>query len=88
MTHQSSLATVPRKSDVATHRLTQWGFHMTKSHLKLVSPNILNGTVPPRRVPNADLRQREYLTEVEIERLIKAARRCERILMPTPHSIV
>src|SRR5262245_1400646 len=74
MTHQLPLRTVPRRSDVAIHRSTQWGIHMTKSHLKLVSPNILNGTVPPRRVPNADLRQREYLTEVEIERLIKAAR--------------
>ena len=34
----------------------------------------LNGTVPPRRPTNADLRAREYLTEAEIERLIKAAR--------------
>src|SRR5262249_18574308 len=74
MTQQSPLATVPRWSDVATHRSTQRGFHMTKSHLKLVSPNILNGSVPPRRVPNADLRQREHLIEVEIERLIKAAK--------------
>ena len=34
----------------------------------------LNGTVPPKRPTNADLRAREYLTEAEIERLIKAAR--------------
>jgi site-specific recombinase XerD len=47
---------------------------MAKAHLRLVSPRSLNGTVPPRRVANADLRTREYLTEAEVERLIKAAR--------------
>jgi type 1 fimbriae regulatory protein FimB/type 1 fimbriae regulatory protein FimE len=47
---------------------------MTKSNLKLVSPHTVIGTVPPRRVPNAELRTREYLTEVEVERLIKAAK--------------
>jgi type 1 fimbriae regulatory protein FimB/type 1 fimbriae regulatory protein FimE len=30
--------------------------------------------VPPRRRPNVDLRTREYLTEPEVERLIKAAK--------------
>jgi integrase len=34
----------------------------------------LNVTVPPRRRKNAELRTREYLTETEIDRLIKAAR--------------
>jgi type 1 fimbriae regulatory protein FimB/type 1 fimbriae regulatory protein FimE len=47
---------------------------MAKAHLKLVSPRTANGTVPPRRRKNAELRTREYLTETEIERLIKAAR--------------
>jgi integrase len=47
---------------------------MVKSHLRLVRPNTVNGTVPPRRRKNADLRTREYLTETEIDRLIKAAR--------------
>src|SRR5215510_5212496 len=46
---------------------------MAKPHLKLVPPRIVNGTVPPRR-KNAELRTREYLTEVEVERLMKAAR--------------
>jgi type 1 fimbriae regulatory protein FimB/type 1 fimbriae regulatory protein FimE len=33
------------------------------------------GTVsPPRRKPNAELRTREYLTEPEVERLLKAAK--------------
>jgi type 1 fimbriae regulatory protein FimB/type 1 fimbriae regulatory protein FimE len=47
---------------------------MTKSNLRLVSPRTVIGTVPPRRVPNAELRTREYLTEAEVERLIKAAK--------------
>jgi integrase len=45
---------------------------MTKSHLKLVTPATVNRTVTPRRVPNADLRTREYLTEAEVERLLTA----------------
>jgi site-specific recombinase XerD len=46
---------------------------MAKSHLKLVTPATVNRTVTPRRVPNADLRTREYLTEAEVERLMEAA---------------
>jgi hypothetical protein len=48
---------------------------MAKSHLKLVTPAILNRTVTPTRLPNADLRTREYLTEAEVERLMNAARK-------------
>ena len=48
---------------------------MAKRHLKLVSPATVNRTVRPTRRPNADLRTREYLTEAEVERLIKAATR-------------
>ena len=33
-----------------------------------------NGTVPPRPVPHAQRRPREYLTPKEVERLIAAAR--------------
>jgi site-specific recombinase XerD len=47
---------------------------MDKSHLKLVTPAIAKRTVMPRRVKNADLRTREYLTENEIEALMAAAR--------------
>jgi integrase len=47
---------------------------MAKSHLRLVRPRTVNGTVPPKRRKNAELRTREYLTETEVERLIKAAR--------------
>jgi type 1 fimbriae regulatory protein FimB/type 1 fimbriae regulatory protein FimE len=48
---------------------------MVKRHLKLVTPTTVNRTVSPKRLPNADLRTREYLTESEVERLTNAARK-------------
>ena len=48
---------------------------MAKVYLKLVSPSIVYRTVTPTRLPNADLRTREYLTEAEVERLMNAAKR-------------
>ena len=47
---------------------------MAKSHLKLVTPATEKRTVTPRRLPNADLRTREYLTEAEVERLLTATK--------------
>jgi type 1 fimbriae regulatory protein FimB/type 1 fimbriae regulatory protein FimE len=47
---------------------------MANAHLKLVTPAIANGTVPPRRRPNKELRTREYLTPDEVERLLEALR--------------
>ena len=47
---------------------------MANSRLRLVLPNTVNGTVPPRRQKNSKLRTREYLTEAEVDRLIKAAK--------------
>ena len=38
-------------------------------------PTFENGKVPPKRLPNAALRPREYLTPKEVERLIDAARK-------------
>jgi integrase len=46
---------------------------MAKSHLKLVAPSTVNRTVTPTRRPNGELRTREYLTEAEVGRLMKAA---------------
>jgi site-specific recombinase XerD len=50
---------------------------MGKSYLVLVSPATENGTVvknrPPKRRPNAEVRAREYLTNAEVEQLIKGA---------------
>jgi site-specific recombinase XerD len=46
---------------------------MAKRHLRLITPATVNRTVAPRRRPNADLRTREYLTEAEVKRLMKAA---------------
>lgn len=46
------------------------------TQLKVVScptPHTLNGKVPPRRVKNAVLRSREYLTNDEVERVMDAA---------------
>jgi type 1 fimbriae regulatory protein FimB/type 1 fimbriae regulatory protein FimE len=48
---------------------------MAKPQFRVVRSRTEIGTVsPPRRKPNADLRTREYLTEPEIERLLKAAK--------------
>src|SRR5215469_15327967 len=46
------------------------------AHLKLVEPCNENRQVEPtlRRVTNAEMRSREYLTPAEIEKLIKAAK--------------
>jgi hypothetical protein len=46
---------------------------VAKRHLRLVTPGIQKRTVIPRRRPNGDIRTREYLTEAEVERLMKAA---------------
>ena len=47
---------------------------MNKSRLWLVTPAIKRRTVTPERPPNAVLRTREYLTEAEVERLLKATK--------------
>src|SRR6187200_1599218 len=50
---------------------------MEKSHLALVTPATVYGTVdkagPPKRRRNAEVRAREYLTDAEVNRLISAA---------------
>ena len=46
---------------------------MAKAHLKLVMPATVKRTVTPKRLANADMRTREYLTEGEVERLMRAA---------------
>jgi integrase len=50
---------------------------MAKPHFAPVEPATINGTVqpgrPPRRRPNADTRAREYLTDAEVQKLMKAA---------------
>src|SRR6516165_6139652 len=45
-----------------------------KSHLRVVAPTTENRTVGPKRLPNAELRTREYLTDAEVERLTEAAK--------------
>ena len=48
---------------------------MAGSPLRLLSRRAVNRIVGPKRPPNRDLRTREYLTEAEVERLMKAATR-------------
>ena len=43
-----------------------------------VAPNLLNGKVPPPRVPNSQRRSREFLTDDEVEALMTAARKVGR----------
>jgi site-specific recombinase XerD len=48
---------------------------MARMPVRLVKPATVNRTVAPKRPLNRDLRTREYLTEAEVERLMKAATR-------------
>src|ERR1700733_16017698 len=55
-----------------------WGSTiMPKSNPRIVPPATENGTVlamqPPRRPPNRELREREHLTDAEVEQLVDAA---------------
>src|SRR3954463_811921 len=47
---------------------------MSRTTARATTPIPQNGTVPPRPVPQAQRRPREYLTPKEVERLITAAR--------------
>ena len=49
---------------------------LTRANAK--APTLLNRKVPPRRVPNAAVRSREYLTSNEIEALMAAAKKSGR----------
>ena len=71
----SVVGNVRRRFVVRTVAQADEGKHMAKSHLKLVTPAIINRTVTPKRLPNAALRTREYLTEAEVERLMTTARK-------------
>ena len=48
---------------------------LTKKTTRKTRPTLLNGTVPPKRGRNRDVRPREYLTPKEVERLIAAAKK-------------
>src|SRR6516225_3668390 len=68
-------STVGRTRIVQTVTQAERAKHMVNTHLKLVTPSIVNRTVIPKRLPNADLRTREHLTEAEVEQLLSAARK-------------
>ena len=48
---------------------------LAKTRHRKGRPTLLNGTVPPPRRRNRDVRPREYLTPKEVERLIAAAKK-------------
>src|SRR6202165_5073600 len=48
---------------------------LAKKTVRKTRPTLLNGTVPPKRGRNRDVRPREYLTPKEVERLIAAAKK-------------
>ena len=48
---------------------------LSKTARRKVRPTLLNGTVPPMRRYNRDVRPREYLTPKEVERLIAATKK-------------
>src|SRR6516162_11838777 len=72
---RASMCIVRRRAVVRTVAVAGKGKHMVKRHLKLVTPATVNRTVTPKRLPNGDLRTREYLTEAEVEKLTNAARK-------------
>jgi type 1 fimbriae regulatory protein FimB/type 1 fimbriae regulatory protein FimE len=47
---------------------------MANTRLQLVAPTNVKRTVAPQRRPNTEYRTREYLTEVEVEKLIEATK--------------
>ena len=47
---------------------------LVKKTRRKTRPTAVNGTVPPARAFNRDVRPREYLTPKEVERLIDAAK--------------
>jgi len=51
---------------------------LAKSGRRKRHPTLQNGTVPPSRRRNQDVRPREYLTPKEVERLMAAAKRSGR----------
>jgi integrase len=66
--------TVRKRRFVRTLKKAASVKNMAKSHLKLVTPVAVKRTVTPKRLPNAKLRTREYLTEAEVEKLTAKAK--------------
>jgi hypothetical protein len=75
----SALLTFQRRTVVWTIDVPEGLKFMAKAVLQVVSSVIENRTVAvaktPRRLPNAELRTREYLTPAEVDLLLDAAKR-------------
>jgi len=68
------LQTVQKRIVIRTVAVQEELISMTKTHLKLVTPDTEKRTVTPRRRPNAELRTREYLTDREVALLQETAK--------------
>lgn len=71
--HVCLIVSVPKRRILGTAVAANTLKTMARPQLKLIAPTPINGTVPPRRQPNKDLRPREYLTADEVSRLMKTA---------------
>ena len=60
-------------SDAGFSTKRTYGLTRGRRAARLVVPTPVNGTVPPHRKPNSETRDREHLTEAEVERLMKTA---------------
>ena len=77
MTHAFSVVsirTLSRESSLSEQSWDCEGQTLAESTPKVGHASRLKRTVRLKRPPNRDLRTREYLTEVEVERLIAAAK--------------
>ena len=68
-----TLRTVPRRSGWETS-INAMGVSHDKVASQVGVAEHLNGSVTPKRPTNGELRTREYLTEPEVERLIRATK--------------
>jgi integrase len=74
---QTLFDTLPSDRFMRLVRAVHWRVElkaMNKSHLIVVAPSIKKRAVGPTRRPNRELRSREHLTEIEVGRLIAAAK--------------
>jgi integrase len=71
-------STLRKKSIIRKVAFHKGAFPVKNPRTSPARSTIVNRTVTPRRPPNADLREREYLTPKEVDRLQDAARKHSR----------
>src|SRR6266568_5056169 len=78
MAQGRKLTTLRKKCVIRTVPSLRAAFAMKNPRATRDPSTIVNRTVTPRRPRNADLREREYLTPKEVDRLQDAARKHSR----------